>query len=69
MAKGVNYTEPHSYNLDIMTLINNEGVAVDIRDIFTECVINESITSPFLTGEINIADSIGLIDLLGMTGK
>ena len=47
MAKGVNYTEPHSYNLDIMTLINNEGVAVDIRDIFTECVINESITSPF----------------------
>ena len=53
-------TNPLSYELEVLTLVNNEGVGYDIRDLMLECNIYESITSNFLMGEIAISDAIGL---------
>ena len=44
MAIGIDNTKPDSVDLEILTLVNNEGEGFDIRDLMIECAINESIT-------------------------
>ena len=48
------WNDPFSYELNILTLVNNEGVAFDIRKIFLELKLHEAITQNFLSGEISI---------------
>ena len=63
MGVGIDWaSNPLSYELEILTLVNNEGVGFDIRGIFLECAIYESITNGFLVGELAIADATGLLE-------
>ena len=63
------YKEHTSYHLDIMTIVNNEGEAFDVRQLFMQCFINESIYDNFLSGEVVIADSIGLLEKVKFSGQ
>ena len=62
-------TNPLAYELEVLTLVNNEGVGYDIRELMLECNIYESITSNFLMGEIAIADAIGLLENAKIFGQ
>ena len=62
-------TNPLAYELEVLTLVNNEGVGYDIRDLMLECNIYESITSNFLMGEIAISDAIGLLENAKIFGQ
>ena len=62
-------TNPLAYELEVLTLVNNEGVGYDIRNLMLECNIYESITSNFLMGEIAIADAIGLLENAKIFGQ
>ncbi len=63
------YQDHTSYHLDIMTIVNNEGEAFDVRQLFMQCFINESIYDNFLSGEVVIADSIGLLEKVKFSGQ
>ena len=63
MAAGMDWANnPLSYELEVLTLVNNEGVGFDLRGIFLECNIYENIRSNFLSGELAIADAVGLLE-------
>ena len=52
MAAGMDWAgNPLSYELEVLTLVNNEGEGFDIREMMLECNIYEAITSNFLMGE------------------
>tara|TARA_B100000131_G_C18089955_1_gene601777 strand:- start:19 stop:1533 length:1515 start_codon:yes stop_codon:yes gene_type:complete len=63
------YREHTSYHLDIMTLVNNEGEAFDMRGLFLQCFINESIYDNFLSGEVVFVDSLGLFEKIKFSGQ
>jgi len=63
------YRDHTSYHLEIMTIVNNEGEAFDVRQLFIQCFINESIYDNFLSGEVVIADSIGLLEKVKFSGQ
>ena len=72
MAVGTDSSNPRSYELEILTIVNNEGDGFDIRDIMVECNIYESIHRNFLMGELIISDAIGFYEnakLFGSKGK
>tara|TARA_A100001011_G_C14305007_1_gene842630 strand:- start:520 stop:1995 length:1476 start_codon:yes stop_codon:yes gene_type:complete len=69
MAIGNDNSNPTSYELEILTLVNNEGEGFDIRNIFMSCKIFESITSNFLMGEIIISDGINLLETAKLFGQ
>ena len=70
MGAGIDWaSNPLSYELEILTLVNNEGVGFDIRGIFLECAIYESITNGFLVGELAIADATGLLENAKLFGQ
>ena len=69
MAIGIDNTKPDSVNLEILTLVNNEGEGFDIRDLMIECAINESITTNFLMGHLIIGDSINLLENAKIFGQ
>ena len=50
MAVGIDNSKPDSYELEILTIVNNEGEGFDVRDLMIECVLSESIQSNFLQG-------------------
>tara|TARA_Y100001963_G_scaffold106797_1_gene147595 strand:+ start:2530 stop:4011 length:1482 start_codon:yes stop_codon:yes gene_type:complete len=62
-------TDPFSYNLEILTLVNNEGVAFDVRKAFAGLKLNESITQNFLSGELSIIDGVGLLENARLFGQ
>ena len=55
-------TNPKSYDLEILTIVNNEGEGADIKSIMLECNIYESITRNFLLGELVIMDSVNFLE-------
>ena len=61
--------EHSSFNLEILTIVNNEGEAFDVRNVFIQCLINESIYDNFLTGEIIFADGIGMLEKIKFSGQ
>ena len=69
MAVGTDSSNPTSYELEILTIVNNEGEGFDIRDMMLECNLYESITRNFLMGELVIGDSIGLRENAKLFGQ
>ena len=69
MAVGIDNSKPDSYELEILTIVNNEGEGFDIRDLMIECVLNESISTNFLMGHLVIADSISLLENAKIFGQ
>ena len=57
MAGTVDSSNPKNIELEILTIVNNEGDGFDIRDVMLECNIYESISRNFLLGECIISDS------------
>ena len=48
MAAGLDWANnPLSYELEVLTLVNNEGAGFDIRGIMLECNIYENIKNSF----------------------
>jgi hypothetical protein len=66
---GPDVRNPHSYVLEVLTIVNNEGVSYDCRDSFKQCLITEDIENPFLTGELMLIDSTGQLERAKMTGQ
>ena len=62
-------SKPFSYDLEVLTLVNNEGEGYDLRKVFVGVKIHESITQNFLLGEIGIADSTGLLENAKLFGQ
>ena len=69
VVSGASFKEHTSYTLDVMTIVNNESEAFDVKNTFIQCFINESIFDNFLSGEIVIADAIGMFDKVKFTGQ
>ena len=70
MAAGMDWaSNPLSYELEILTLVNNEGEGFDIRELMLECNIYESISNNFLVGEIAISDAVGLLENAKIFGQ
>ena len=70
MATGLDWAgNPLSYELEILTLVNNEGEGFDIRELMLECNIYESISNNFLVGEIAISDAVGLLENAKIFGQ
>ena len=62
-------SKPFSYDLEVLTLVNNEGEGFDIRKVFTHCKIWEDISQNFLLGEIGISDSTGMLENAKIFGQ
>ena len=60
---------PFSYDLEILTIVNNEGESFDVKDTFQQFLITEDITQPFLTGELILVDSTGILERAKLTGQ
>ena len=62
-------THPRNYELEVLTIVNNEGDGFDVRDIMVECNIYESIHRNFLMGELIISDAIGFLENAKLFGQ
>ena len=62
MPAALDTASPLSYELDVMTIVNNEGDGFDIKEIFQECNIYESIHRNFLLGEVVISYQVGVLE-------
>ena len=69
MPAGLDSSNPLSYELQILTIVNNEGDGFDIRDIFVECNIYESIHRNFLLGEVIITDQVSFLENAKLFGQ
>ena len=69
MPAAIDSANPLGYELDILTIINNEGDGFDIREIFIECNIYESIHRNFLLGEVVVTDQIGFLENAKLFGQ
>lgn len=69
MANATDNSQPDSYELEILTLVNNEGEGFDIRNLMMECSITESIRQNFLMGHIIINDSVNLLENAKLFGQ
>ena len=69
MAQGIDTATPSSYELEILTIVNNEGEGFDIRGIFIECNIYESIHRNFLLGEVVVSDSTAFLENAKLFGQ
>ena len=62
-------SSPTSYELEVLTIVNNEGDGFDIRNQFLELNLYEGIQQPFLAGEIVIGDTVGLRENAKLFGQ
>ena len=62
-------SKPFSYDLEVLTLVNNEGEGYDLRKVFIGVKLHESITQNFLLGEIGISDSTGMLENAKLFGQ
>ena len=62
-------SNPQSYELEVLTIVNNEGDGFDIRSIFQECNIYESITRNFLLGEVIVSDAVAFLENAKLFGQ
>ena len=69
MAVGTDSSNPRSYELEILTIVNNEGDGFDVRELMVECNIYESIHRNFLMGELIISDAIGFLENAKLFGQ
>tara|TARA_Y100000758_G_scaffold241220_1_gene177257 strand:- start:1290 stop:2750 length:1461 start_codon:yes stop_codon:yes gene_type:complete len=69
MPTGTDSSNPQSYELEILTIVNNEGEGFDVRDLMIECSIFESINRNFLLGELIIGDAVALLENAKLFGQ
>ena len=69
MATGTDSSKPFSYELEVLTLVNNEGEGYDIRNLMMELKLHESVKSNFLLGEIAINDATGFLENAKIFGQ
>ena len=69
MSGYVGTDKAFNYNLEVLTLVNNEGEGFDIRRTFLGLELTESITQNFLQGAITINDSTGMIENAKLFGQ
>ena len=69
MALANDNSKPTSYELEVLTIVNNEGNGFDVRDLLVNCKLYESITSNYLTGTLSIIDSINLFETAKLFGQ
>ena len=62
-------TNPFQYNLEILTIVNNEGQTFDIRNMMLECRLYESMNSNFLVGELLVVDALGVLENARLFGQ
>ena len=62
-------TNPFQYNLEILTIVNNEGQTFDIRSLMIECRLYESMNSNFLVGELLVVDALGVLENARLFGQ
>jgi len=58
-----------SFNLEILTIVNNEGEAFDVINVFQQVILHESIYENFLTGEIAFHDGTGMLEKIKFSGQ
>ena len=63
------WDDPFQYELECLTLVNNEGVGFDIRKAFMGLKLHESITQNFLSGEVSILDGTGFLENAKLFGQ
>jgi len=68
-AQGINTINPSSYELEVLTIVNNEGDGFDIRETFVRLNLYESITSNFLLGDLSVADATAFLDTAKLFGQ
>jgi len=69
MPIGLDSGNPLSYDLEVLTIVNNEGDGFDIKNIFIECNIYESIHRNFLLGEVVVTDQIAFLENAKLFGQ
>ena len=62
-------SQPFSYELEVLTLVNNEGEGFDIRKVFLGFKLFESVTQNFLSGECSIIDATGMLENAKLFGQ
>ena len=60
---------PFHYNLEILTIVNNEGQTFDIKGMMIECRLYESMNSNFLIGELLVSDALGVLENARLFGQ
>lgn len=61
--------EVTKYNLEILTIVNNEGEGTDVRDMMLSLELTEEIRTNFLMGKMILADSINLLENAKLFGQ
>ena len=61
--------QPKSISIGGIILVNQFGDSVDLSDVFTKLYLQESIHSKFVSGQIQILDSLNLLRSFRMTGQ
>ena len=69
MSNAVDSSNPSSYELEVLTIVNNEGEGFDVRNLMISCNIFESIKSNFLLGDLIIGDSISFLENAKLFGQ
>ena len=69
MPIGLDSGNPLSYDLEVLTIVNNEGDGFDIKNIFIECNIYESIHRNFLLGEVVVSDQVAFLENAKLFGQ
>ena len=60
---------PGDIKINSATLINKDGEGIDIRRIITQINLYESINQPFITGDVTVSDSVGIIESMPLVGE
>ena len=68
-VQGIDSSNPSSYELEVLTIVNNEGEGFDVRGIMINCNIHESLNSNFLLGDLLLGDSIAFLENAKLFGQ
>lgn len=69
MSNSQNNIIPGAFEVSEITLINYAGERIDIQNLVTELVVNESIYSMFCTYELTVVDGTALLERYAITGN
>lgn len=61
--------EPGAINIDSMVFVNKDGTGINIKNMVMQLTIYENIMSPIITGEVVLADAIGMTEFMNLSGE
>lgn len=61
--------EPGAINIDSMVFVNKGGTGINIKNMVVQLSIFENIMSPIITGEVILADAIGMTEFMNLSGE